>query len=83
MFGSRDLTILLVGSFEWRGLRLHTWKLVWKIGDSRKNVFDMYRDSSENWMEILTVLIILSPISSVCGVRGPFSTERGKRDVDN
>ena len=32
IFASRDLTnfFFLVRSFEWRGLRLHTWKLVWK-----------------------------------------------------
>jgi len=30
-------------SFDWRGLRLHTWKRVWKFGDSRENVLDMYK----------------------------------------
>jgi len=39
------------GSFEWRGLRLHTRKLVWKYGDSRENVFDMYGDSREFFLE--------------------------------
>jgi len=74
---------LIVGSFEWRGLRLHTWKLVWKIGDSHKNVFDMYGDSRENWLEGLTVVIFFSPISSVWFLCGIFSAERGKRDVEN
>jgi len=50
-------------SFEWQGLRLHTWKLAWKSGDSRENVFDMYGDSRVNSLEILTVVMILSPIS--------------------
>jgi len=36
-------------------------------------MFDMYGDSCENLLEILAVVIILSPISSVCG---SFSRER-------
>ena len=55
-------------SFEWRGLRLLTWKPVWNFGDSRENMFDVYGDSRENLLEILAVVIIWSPISSV---RGP------------
>ena len=58
---------LIVRSFEWRGLRLHTWKLVWNIGDSRENAFDMYGDSRENLLEILTIVMIACPIFSVCG----------------
>jgi len=58
---------LIVRSFEWRGLRLHTWKLVWKVGDSRENAFDMYGDSRENLLEILTIVMIACPIFSVCG----------------
>jgi len=56
-----------VRSFEWRGLRLHTWKRVWNFGDSRQNVFDMYGDSRENLSENLAVVIVLSLMSSVCG----------------
>ena len=58
---------LIVRSYEWWGLRLHRWKLVWKFGDSRENVFDMYGDSSENLLEILTSVIIFNTTSSVCG----------------
>jgi len=54
-------------SFECRGLCLLTWKFVWRFGNSRENVFDMYGDSRENSFEILAVVNILSPISSVCG----------------
>jgi len=66
----------LVGSFEWRGLRWHTWKLVWKSEDSRENVFDMCVDSREYLLEILTVVNIFSPISSVCGL--PWVVQGGE-----
>jgi len=52
-------------SLEWRELRLLTWKLLWNYGDSRENVFYMYEDSRENFLKILAVVIISSPISSV------------------
>jgi len=39
-------------SFEWRGLRLHTWKLVWKCEDSHENMFGMYWDYCENLLEL-------------------------------
>ena len=55
-------------SFEWRGLRLLTSKLVWNFRDSRENVFDMHGDSSENLLDILSFVIVSSPISSVCGL---------------
>ena len=55
-------------SFEWRGLRLHTWKLVWKFGDSRENVLDMYVHSCENVSKFLAFVINWSPTSFVCGV---------------
>ena len=48
---------LIVRSFEWRALRLHTWKLVRKFGDFREIEFDMFGDSCENLLEILTVLM--------------------------
>jgi len=32
-------------------------------------VFDMYGDSRENLLEILAVVVFLSPVSSVCGSR--------------
>jgi len=57
----------LVRSFKWRGLHVQTRRIVRKFRDSRENVFDMYGDSRENLLEILAVVIILSPISSVCG----------------
>ena len=38
-----------------------------KFCDSRENVFDMYGDSSEGMLEILAVVIISSPTSSICG----------------
>jgi len=59
---------LIVRSFDWRGLRLLTWKLVSIFRDSHENVFRMYGDSSENLLEILTVVIVWSPISSGCGI---------------
>jgi len=52
--------------FEWRELRLHTWKCEWKFGDSRENVFDMYGDSRENLFTKLAVVIILSVIAPPC-----------------
>jgi len=55
-----------VRSFECRGLHLLTWKFAWNFGDFRVNVFDMYGDSRENSFENLAVVIIFSPISSVC-----------------
>jgi len=55
-----------VRSFECWGLRLLTWNFVWKFEDSPENVFGMYGDSRENSFEIVAVVIILSPISSVC-----------------
>ena len=47
---------------------VHTWKFLCKFGDSRKNMFDMYRDFRENLQEILAVVTIWSPISSVRGM---------------
>ena len=75
-------------SFEWRGLRLLTWKIVRKFGDSRENLFDMYGDPGENLLEILAVVIIfLSPISSVRDIfqhvdilRAQFATELNKEN---
>jgi len=43
-------------------------KTILKFGDSRENVFDMYGDSREGLLEILAVVIISSPISSVRGL---------------
>jgi len=40
-------------------------KFVWNFGVSRENVFDMYEDSRENWLNILAVVIVLSSISAV------------------
>jgi len=62
--------------FEWRGLRLLKWNPVWNFGDSHENVFDMYGDSCENLLEILAVVMILSPISSVCGASSDLSCIR-------
>ena len=59
-------------SFEWRELHLFTEKHVWNIRDSRENVFDMYGDFRENWLDIWSVVIIFSPISSIRGI-GLFS----------
>jgi len=56
-------------SLEWRGLRLLTWKLECNFGDSRENLFDMHGDYRENLVDILAVVIISSPISSVRGQR--------------
>jgi len=60
------------GSFEWRGLRLFTWKLVWKFGDSRENVFDM------SWKIVGNFVNIWSLISSVCGIRLHLRPVRSK-----
>ena len=72
IFASADLPdywvhLLRDASSEWRILRLLMWKLVWNVGDSRDNVFDIYGASREKLLEILAVVIILSPISSVRG----------------
>jgi len=48
---------------RWRGLQLPTWNPVWNFGDSQGNVFDMYGDSCENLLQILAIVIVLSPIS--------------------
>ena len=53
--------------FECRGLHFLTWIFAWKFGDSRQNVFDMYGYSRANSLEIVAVVIVLSPILSVCG----------------
>ena len=39
-----------------------------KFWGFRENEFDIYRDSYEDLLEILAVVIIFSPISSVCGI---------------
>jgi len=41
-------------SFEWRGLHLLTWNPLWNLGDSQKNVFDMYGDSYKNLFQIFS-----------------------------
>jgi len=38
------------------------------LGTPEKNVVDMYGDSCENLLEILAVIMIVSPMSSVCGI---------------
>ena len=68
-------------SFEWQQLRLHTWTLVWIFGDSRANMFDMYGDLRENLLEILAVVIISSPITSVRGyVEGMVAESPKKKE---
>jgi len=70
MFGSPDLSGFPGHSFEWRRLRLLMWKSVWKCGDSREIVFDVYGNSYENLLQILALIMlsaILSAISSVGG----------------
>jgi len=42
-------------------------KIVWKFGDSREIFFESYEDSRENLFEILSVVMISSPISFVRG----------------
>ena len=37
------------------------------LGTPEKNVLDRYGESYENLLEILAVVIIFSPISSICG----------------
>ena len=44
-------------------------KIGLKSWDPRKNVFEMYGDSCENLLDILAVVILSSPISSVCRYR--------------
>ena len=44
-------------------------KICLKFWGSRENVFDMYGDYPENLLEILAVVIISSPISSVRGAQ--------------
>jgi len=67
IFGFEDLTIF---SFDFWSDRDsdYTRETLWKFGDSREIVFNMYGDSGENWSEILAVVIMWSPISSVCGL---------------
>jgi len=67
IFESPDFPGFPGNSFEWRELSLLRWKLFWKFGDSRKNVFNMHGDSRENLMKIVVVVMIWSPISSVRG----------------
>ena len=55
------------------------WNPVWNFVDSRENVFDMYGDCRENLLEFLAVVIISSPISSVCG--SEWSIDGRVRDV--
>jgi len=51
---------VLIRSFERRGLRWHRQKLVWKLGESREKVFDMYGDSHDKLWEILAIVIVWS-----------------------
>ena len=74
MFGSQDLSVFLKDLLRDAHSRSLPWKLYWNFGDYRENLFEMNGDSRENLFEflavvyfILAVVIILSPISSVCG----------------
>jgi len=55
-------------SFEWRGLRLITWKHLWIYGDSTENVLDMYGDSRKNVLGDFCSRDLLSLICSVQGI---------------
>jgi len=66
IFGSSDLTVFLLDLWS-AGDSVYSREIVWKFGDSPENVFDMYGDSCENSFDFLDVVIISSPISSVCG----------------
>ena len=67
IFGFQDLTIFSLHFWSDRD-SVYTRENLCKFGDSREIVFDMYGDSGENWLEILAVVIVWSPISSVCGL---------------
>jgi len=63
---SRDPSLFLIVFWLTGTLFTHV-EFFWEFGDSRENVFDIYGEWSENLLEILAVVIIVSPISCVCG----------------
>ena len=68
-----DLQIIqfsCIHQFSDGGSRGLPGKLVGNFGGSREILFDSYGDSRENLLEISAVVIISSPISSVCGIYG-------------
>jgi len=69
IFGSRDLTIFSLDLLSDEDSVYTREKLVCNFGDSRENVLDIYGDSYENLYEVLAIEIIVSGISSVCGMQ--------------
>ena len=67
IFGSSDSPGVSSLSFEWLGLRLRPWNLIWNFGDSWENLLECCGDCSESLFKILAVVIIWSPISSTRG----------------
>jgi len=67
-FGSPDSPIFLETLLSDGDSRLLQWKTIWIFWDSRKNVFESCRDSSDN-LSTFWQSVIFSPISSVCGVQ--------------
>jgi len=63
IFGSQSIRVSRIS----RWLPLLSRKLVWNLGDSRKNLFESHGDFRENFLEFLAIVILGSPISSVCG----------------
>jgi len=77
IFGSPDLTVFLL-DLVGAGDSVYSCENLLEIfGEFRENVFDMYGDSRENSFEILAVVIISSPISSVGAEHG--KKREGKR----
>jgi len=68
IFGSPDCTVSLYNQLSNGDSRWLPWKLVWNLGHSSENLFDLYGDSSDKMFELLAVVVILSLISSVRGV---------------
>jgi len=59
LFASRDLTIFSLHLLK-DGASVYTeeGKLVWRGGESREKVFDMYGDSHDNLLGILAVVLV-------------------------
>jgi len=67
IFGSPDSTVSLYNQLSDWDSRLPSRKFVSNFEESPENLFESYGDFCENLFDILAVVIILIPISSVRG----------------